>query len=417
MALVGCGDTVTKSMLSVAAAQQEMMASAVSLGTESVHVMHAHRRVLSQPVLALRSLPAFDNSAMDGFGVRAIDVAAASDDQPVRLLKVAGNRADGGAASVGIGVGQCMPIMTGAPLSPGVDAVIMREHIREDGHGVLVSSTVVVGQHIRRVGEDIHAGAEVLPAGVRIHSAALNAVMASGVTTVDVHRRPRVIVFATGDELVEVGAAVGGHQVINSNLYAVCARLHEQGYAATVGGILADNVDDHQHRITAATIDHDVIVTIGGVSMGSHDFVRPALSACGFQLSLWQVAMRPGKPIAFAVHSEERRWAVGLPGNPVSSLVTTELFLLPLLRALEGDRSPLPRLVPARWRGATMTKKAGLALFARVSTTVIDHQLTCTAVAGQGSHQVKSMAQADALAWLDESKDVIQAGDPVLLLM
>jgi molybdopterin molybdotransferase len=398
--------------------QAELIARAPLMPVERVSLLQAAARVLSTDVRAARALPPFDNSAMDGFGAHFVDVEHASEQAPVTLPVVRGNRADGQAPAAALSRGHCMPIMTGAPISAGVDVVLMREHVEEHAHHIVVRQAPRAAQHIRLRGEDVEQQGLVAEAGTRIHPAALNAMLAAGIAQVDVRRAPRVVVFATGDEIVDVGAPYSAHHIINSNAHAVLARLQQASYTAVFGGVLRDSLEAHADALARGAKEFDVVVSIGGVSVGTHDFVRPALQSLDFDVAQWKVAMRPGKPLAFAVRrsGDHAVCAMGLPGNPVSTMVTMELFLLPLLRAAEGDAQPLPFWHVATWAGAAFHKQAGLSHFVRVHASAGTDRMVCSPVGGQGSHQIRGMAQANALARIDSDVTTVNEGDAVRIL-
>lgn len=407
-------------MLSVSVARQKILDAVTPLGAERVWLPEALGRALSSPIVSDRDLPGADNSAMDGYAVRAIDVEAASTVAPVRLPLVGEQRA-GGAALGPVPSGYAARIMTGAFMPPGVDAVIMREQTDEgavtaEGAGeVAVLHAAKAGENIRRRGEDVMRGECIAALGDVVTPGRLNLLAATGQVTVEVHRRPRVCILASGDELKELGQPFGALDVLNSNAHAIAATVRSSGAIAELIGIAADSLDDHIRCIERAR-GADVLVTIGGVSVGTHDFVKPALTAVGATLELWKVAMRPGKPVAFGTWGKQL--VFGLPGNPVSSQVSFELFVRPALLRLQGHLACVPHPVRARLVGRGMTKKAGFRMFARACAFVGDDgAIKVTLDEKQGSGQVSGLARANALCVLAEDQTSIGDGDLVEVML
>lgn len=407
-------------MLSVSVARQKILDAVTPLGAERIFVPEALGRALSSPIVSARDLPGADNSAMDGYGVRAIDVENASAGAPVRLPLVGEQRA-GGVALGAVPPGHAARIMTGAFLPAGVDAVIMREQTDEgevtaEGTGtVAVRHAAKPGENVRRRGEDVLEGECIAAIGDIVTPGRLNLLAATGQVTVDVHRRPRVCILASGDELKELGQPFGALDVLNSNAHAIAAAARSAGAVAELIGIAADSLDDHIACIERAR-GADVLVTIGGVSVGTHDFVKPALAAVGATLELWKVAMRPGKPVAFGTWGKQL--VFGLPGNPVSSQVSFELFVKPALLRLQGQLACNPRPVRARLLGKGMSKKAGFRMFARACAAVDDEGgLTVTLDEKQGSGQVSGLARANALCVLAEEQTSVDDGDLVEVML
>ena len=314
---------------SVAGAQQRLLASLSPLGPESVALGDALGRVLAETLHAGRDLPGFDNSAMDGYAVRAVDIAAASAALPVALPVVGESRAGGQAPE--LTPGRAIRIMTGAPLPAGADTVVRREDTRRQDGDVLIEVAAATGNYIRRRGEDLVAGQAVLAAGRTLTPIEVGIAAALGHDSVRVGRRPRVGVLATGDELVSAGSAPGPGQVVDSNSPMVIAAVREAGGEPTFMGIAADTADDVRRLLQRA--EFDIIVSSAGVSVGAHDHVRDVVAELG-EVNTWRVAMRPGKPML--IGTVGRALFLGLPGNPVSASVTFELFVRPAIRRLPG---------------------------------------------------------------------------------
>jgi molybdopterin molybdotransferase len=378
----------------------------------------AEGRVLAEELRARRDLPAFDNSAMDGVGVRVDDVKAA----PV-ALKLVGSSLPGGPAHVDVlQPGQAVRIMTGGPIPPGVEALVMREHTDESrvDEGVLrVLEAAPPGQHIRRRGEDVSTGDVVGSPGDLLTPARMNLLLSAGHATARVARRPVVAIVASGDELREVGLPLGDKDVVNSNAHAVAAAARELGCEVHLLGIARDSLEDHARRMSDALFA-DVLITIGGVSMGTHDFVRPALEQMGATLEMWRVAMRPGKPIAFGrrARAGARDLLVfGLPGNPVSSMVSFELFVRPALRRLVGLPGTTRPLWAAELVDSQLKKKKGLEHWARGVARLQRGRLKVRLEDAQGSHHVSAMARANALVRAGADVELVDAGSEVEVML
>lgn len=375
-------------------------------------------RRLSSTARSRRALPPETNSAMDGYAV-GVDSAGGAAAGTVQRRVVATSLAGHG-ASVVVGAGEVVAITTGAPIPPGAVAVVMREQCDEGQRGdgvVTINVQPKPGENIRVRGEDVDVDGVVGEAGDALTPARLNLLWSAGHVAVDVVRLPTVAILASGDELRDVGSPYTDAHVINSNAWAIAAACRRLGCAVRMLGIAADTLADHVDKM--AVDDVDVLITIGGVSMGSHDFVRPALEALGATLSVWKLAMRPGKPLAFGTLPRPRRPVLffGLPGNPVSSLVTFELFVQPALRVLAGatrDEVDAPRERGILVDAAPFKKKRGLAFFARAThQRRADGVVEVQTVDRQGSGQVSGLANASALVCFGVDDEVVAPGSPV----
>ncbi|QYE36880.1 molybdopterin molybdotransferase MoeA [Polymorphobacter sp. PAMC 29334] len=325
-------------MLGVDEAQARLLNGVVPLPAETVPFAAALGRILAADVVAKLTQPPFAASAMDGYAIRWADRAG-----PWRLT---GESAAGRSFAGHVGPGETVRILTGAPLPAGADTVVVQEDVARDGDIVTLTGDGPPreGAHIRRAGLDFPAGQSVAAAGSRVTPARIGVAAAAGYATLPVHRRPRVAILATGDELVTPGVAPGPSQIVSSNGVMLTALLGK--YADVIdGGIVADTREALTAAI-AAQADADVLVTIGGASVGDHDLVQPVLREMGATIDFWRIALRPGKPMLAGMLGATR--VVGLPGNPVSAFVCATLFVVPLLRALGGDLDPLPCSIPAR---------------------------------------------------------------------
>ncbi|HEY2703574.1 MAG TPA: gephyrin-like molybdotransferase Glp [Candidatus Dormibacteraeota bacterium] len=382
--------------LSVADAQARILAALTPLSTERVPLAEALGRVLAAPVVSRRTLPPFANSAMDGYAVQAADIAGATAEQPT-VLPVRGESRAGTVPSRRLHAGSAMRIMTGAPLPEGADTVVRHEDTDDGRYSVAIRVAAPLGTSVRLAGEDMRAGDEVLTPGRRLRSGDLAACAALGEVWLEVGRRPRVAVLSTGDELVDPEREPGPGQIVDSNGVAVTAAVRDAGGEAVRLGIARDTLDDLR-RLLEEGARCDLVVTSAGVSVGDHDHVREVVEEMG-SLDLWRVAMRPGRPLA--VGSVRGVPFIGLPGNPVSSQVTFELFARPAILALQGATQPhRPRSVAVTLE--PMDKPEGLETFHRgILERDPDGGPPGVRLTGaQGSGILRSMVLADCLVAL-----------------
>lgn len=318
-------------LLPVDAALAQILDGTSPLGAEEVGISEAAGRVLAADIVAARTQPPFDTSAMDGYAVRAADVAAA----PARLALIGGSIA-GKRFPGKVGPGEAVRIFTGAPLPEGADTILIQENADDHGDGTVTArESVEAGRHIRRAGLDFTQGETVLPAGRALDAAALALAASTNSLPIRVVRRPLVAILSTGSELVAPGTTPGADQIVACNVYAVAALVRDAGGEPLDLGIEPDDETRLRAAIRRALdAGADVIVTLGGASVGEHDLVGAALAAEGMTPGFWKIAMRPGKPLMFGRFGPVR--VLGLPGNPVSSIVCSHLFLKPLVAALAG---------------------------------------------------------------------------------
>jgi molybdopterin molybdotransferase len=369
---------------------------------EPIAVDDALDRVLGADVVAERQLPAWDNSAMDGFAVRSADVPA--------TLPVAGTVAAGVWPAPPLAPGTALRVMTGAPMPAGADAVVIREVVDDCGDRARFAEPARPGQNLRRAGEDVAIGQRVLAAGCTLSAGEIGLLAALGQTHVEVAGRPRVALLSTGDELVELGREPGPGQIINSNAHALAAQVREAGGVPIALGIARDDRADLPAQLRRGWTA-DILCTSGGVSVGDYDYVRDAFAELGVGLEFWKVAMKPGKPLAFGV-AGGGPLIFGLPGNPVSSMVSFELFVRPVIRLLQGaadvDRPQIEVVLQSEYR-----KAAGRAHYVRARLDVSGPEYRATIVARQGSAMLHSMVGIDALVEIPAAAEVVAAGSRV----
>ncbi len=369
------------SLPTITEALAQVLAQAHPLETEDVPVGRAVGRVVAEQATAVTDLPPFDSSAMDGYAVRAADT-------PGRL-SVVGQSAAGAPAQQKLGAGEAIVISTGAVVPAGADAVVPVERTSGD----VEVEGVAPGENIRPRGGDARTGEVVVEPGDLLRPAQLGALAAAGIATLRCARRPRVAVLATGTELRAPGEPLALGEIYESNTVLLRAQLESAGAEVTVLAAVSDHVGATRAAIESG-LDHDVLVTSGGVSVGPHDLVRGALADLGAEEVFWRVAVKPGKPIAFAVRGATL--VFGLPGNPVSSLVGFELFVRPALLALQGARETGPAYLPGRL-GAVVRRTAQRDELVRARSSIEGGAVVLTPLTGQESHMIVRSAAASAL--------------------
>ena len=382
--------------LSAAEASAHVLADLAPLGDERVELREALGRVLARDVESPVSLPPWDNASMDGFAVLASDVRGASESHPVRL-RVIDTIAAGAAATRALEPGTAMRIMTGAPVPQGADTVIRVEDTSTTGDLVEIRDDRDATSNVRVAGEDVRAGVVVMRAGTTLGAPHIGVLSSVGCARPHVYRRPRVAILATGDELVPIEGfedVIAGRRIVSSNSYSLEAAVRAAGGEPVAIWIGADDPDALTQLLRGAE-GCDVIITSGGVSVGDFDFTRDVVGRLGGTLSLWRVRMRPGAPLAFG-----RLFGVpwlGLPGNPVSALVTFELFGRPLIRTLLGSSRPHRRTVPVVL-DEEVVLRAPLTHYLRcVLADDADEQLHARLTGSQSSGMLTSMSAAEAL--------------------
>lgn len=390
-------------------ALDRILALAPPSGTmEDLALPDALGRVLAEAVVAARPLPAFRNSAVDGYAIRGADLAAAAEGVAFRLV----GQARAGAPFGGpVGAGECVRILTGAALPEDADTVVMQEDVRVEGEGVFVAARVLrQGAHVRGIGEDLAAGDSVLEPGLRLAPAHLAAAAAAGRAALRVHRRPRVAYFSTGDELRPLGQALAFGEIHDSNgptLGALLARLPVEPLDL---GIVPDRPEAVRAAFEQAAAEAEAVLTTGGVSVGDTDYVQPTIEALG-ELAFWRVAVKPGKPLA--VGRVGRALLFGLPGNPVSALVTFYQLVQPALRRLAGEREVLPLSLPARAETALPHEPGRLEFQRGILSSGADGALLVRSAGAQGSHVLGAMARANCFILLAAERGDVAPGETV----
>lgn len=400
-------------MISVEEAQESVLSKIEPLGRTRVSVENALGRVLAEDVVSPRSIPPWDNSAMDGYALRSADVAGASRESPATLRVIEELQA-GFEAQKTVGPGEAIRIMTGAPMPKGADAVVLVEETESLGkEEVRIFLAAPPGEAVRPQGEDVQQGEVVFSAGMPMNSAAVGMLANIGRANIYVHQRPRVAILATGEEVVDLGQPLGVGQIYNSNTYALAAQVTEAGGEPLLLGIARDNPKDlarHMRDGLAA----DVLLTSGGVSVGDFDLVKGTLGEMGSDMHFWRVRMKPGKPMAFG--SIQGRPVFGLPGNPVSTMVSFELFVRPALQKMQGKKNFFRPVITATIQHP-LKKSPERRHYVRSVAIYRENGWEVRAVAAQGSNILHSMVRANSLIVFPEFETGIKPGDSVQVMI
>jgi molybdopterin molybdotransferase len=392
-------------LLSFEEARSRLLAGVRGLASERVSLADAAGRVLAEGLVASEALPAFDHSAMDGY---AVDPAGFAGDGPWALA-VRGESSAGRPAPPLAPESACR-IFTGAAVPAGADAIVMQENVTRVGDRVTLAARPKPGQNIRRRGEDIAIGAEAIARGTRLAAGAIALGAMLDRAEVAVARRPRVTIVCTGDELRPAGTAPTPATIPESNSGALAALARQAGAEVRVAPIVRDDPAAVDRALADALDGADVVVTVGGVSVGDYDVVRPALERAGVAIDYWKVAIKPGKPIAVGRRGDT--YVLGLPGNPASAIVTFVLFGSPLLRALQGDASPVPPLLPVRLAHDRKRPPERLELV-RCTLQVEGRDLVARAHDNQSSGAATSLASSEGIAFVPAGAAPMEPGTSV----
>jgi len=395
--------------LTASEAQRLILEATPVLGPEIVPFPAALSRVLAETVVSSRDLPPASNSAMDGFAVRVADLAGASPERPVRL-RVVFEVAAGAAPARAVGAGEAARILTGAPIPAGADSVVRQEDTAREGESVLVRIVPRPRENVRERGEDVRCGERVLESGAVIGPAEVGMLAALGRTVVAVRQRPRVAILSGGDELVEPDADVSGGRIVASNSYSMAAQCRAIGAEPSYLGIARDDPADLERRFRAG-LRADVLVSSAGVSVGDRDYVRPVLEKIGCTLVFWGVKIKPGYPVCFGRFTAgDGPLVFGLPGNPVSAMMTFEQFVRPALLKMAGHRvwfRPRVRATLAE----RLQKGPGRLHFVRVALERKGDQVIARSTGTQSSGALRSMTLASGLLIFPAEETVLNPGD------
>jgi molybdopterin molybdotransferase len=382
-----------------------------TLGLERLNLLQAQGRVLGEDVVAPRNIPPWDNSAMDGYAVRWPDVQKASPANPA-VLNVLSDLPAGRIYEGRVGPGEAVRIMTGAPLPRGADTVVQVEDTKKSGAAVKIFAGPGKGKNIRRAGEDVKAGERVLVKGTVLQPAHIGMLASFQRSFVSVFQQPRVAILATGDELLEIDAPWEEAKIVNSNSYSLAAQVAACGGLPIQLGIAKDRMEDLLSKIRQG-LTADLLLTSGGVSVGDYDLVKEMLKKLG-EISFWKVAMRPGQPLAFGLLSQKPLF--GLPGNPVSSMISFEQFVRPSVLKMSGHQNLFRPVLKAELK-ERVEKKTGLVHFVRCRLFLDGGKICASTTGEQGSAILSSMVKAQGLIVLPRDITVVRPGEVVSVIL
>ncbi|MBP9090870.1 molybdopterin molybdotransferase MoeA [bacterium] len=418
-------------MLTYEQALKAILDNCQPLSRETISLGNSLRRVIAEPIKANFDLPQFNNSAVDGFGVLVEDLIGASPTNPATLTIIgevsAGANPSLGNSSARLNPGQCIRILTGAPVPADVEAIVMKEVCQtqeplqkkendqkqaSQPETIAVSTSTRIGENIRLQGEEIEAGATVLQPGTRISPPVLGLIATLGVSELSVYRTPRVAVISTGDELIEPGLPIAEGQIYNSNSYALVAALNALGVTEVQRFHAKDNRAETSKVLQEALDFADIVISAGGVSVGEYDFIKEVCEEQGVETIFWRIAIKPGKPVYFGVNRSAKagQLVFGLPGNPVSALVTFNLFVRPAIARMQAA-STTNRHFQAK-AARHLKKKAGRLDFVRGKLS-LDNSIEISAMptVGQESHMLTGLAKADCLMHFARELEFLPEGE------
>jgi len=395
-------------MITVEKALQSIFLNFHPLGLEKVNILDARARVIGEDVFATHNIPSADNSAMDGYAVRHIDTKGATRVNPLHL-KVIEEIPAGKVPQKRLKKGEASRIMTGAIIPDAADAIVRQEDTKKIGKTVIIYTSVKEGQDIRFAGEDVQKEELVISKGSVVSPAQIGMLASLGRAFVSVYQKPRVAIIATGDELVDIENDPPPAKIVNSNSYSLAAQVLECGAIPLILGIAKDKKSELQEKFKTA-LHADLIISSGGVSVGDFDFVKDVMGEIGNAMHFWQLAMKPGKPLAFGAIKGIPLF--GLPGNSVSALVSFEQFVRPYLLKMQGHTKIFRQTIRAL-SSQEIQKKKGVKHFIRAIVKKEKNQYVAAITGEQGSGILKSMVLANALIALKENETKVKKGDPV----
>jgi len=392
-------------VISVEEALAAILSQVQPLGTERVAISDSLGRVLAEDIIAPCNVPPFDNSSMDGYAVRHEDISPGC---PVKL-KIASDLPAGYTAAEPLKSGEAIRIMTGAPMPEGADTVIMQEDTSAEGALVTILQASPKGTNIRRAGEDIKKGSLLFHSGAMLRPGHIGTLASIKRAVVSVYQQPRVAILSTGDELVDIDGEITPGKIVSSNSYSLAALVRDAGALPVTLGIARDTKQALKERLCEG-LHADIILSSGGVSVGDYDFVKEVLRELGLDMKFWKVAMRPGQPLAFGMIGGKP--AFGLPGNPVSAMVSFEQFVRPSIRKMGGHAKLYRSTIEAIAREKVAARE-GRIFFARCLVTRQDGVCYATTTGEQGSGILMSMARANGLMIVPDTAEGVNPGDKV----
>ena len=395
-------------MITVEEALNKILSHIQLLGSEKVSILEALGRVIAEDIYANRNIPPLDNSGMDGYAVRSEDIRDADQNHPVRS-EVIEDLPAGFISTRTVGRGEAIRIMTGAPIPKGADAIIPVEYTKKEDGFVVIFKAVSPGENIRRAGEDVKQGERVISSGDLIRPAEVGMLASVGRSFVSVYQKPMVAILCTGEELVDVDGHLDKGKIVSSNSYALAAQVKDCGAIPVQLGIAKDQKEEIKEKLLQG-LRADVLISSAGVSVGDYDFVKEILNDLGMEMVFWKVAMKPGKPLAFGTIKEKP--VFGLPGNPVSSMVSFEQFVRPSLLKMMGHHQIFRPIIEAILK-EDIRKEPGSRHFVRATVIFERDHYFVTTTGAQGSGILRSMVKANGLVVIPEDREIVRAGEKV----
>lgn len=392
-------------MLSVKEAQEKVINSKVTIKPKKATILESLHYVLAEELVSKDFIPAFDNSSVDGYAVKAIDILGAEKNYPVKLKLFKEDIPAGKSSSFSLEPGMCIQIMTGAPIPQGCDCVVMKEDALKEGKDVLVFRECRQGENIRYKGEDVSQGDIVLKKGSKIYPADIGLMASVGISEITINTPPLVGVISTGDELIDVGQNLAFGKVRDSNSYSLAAQIIESGAQYKRYGIVPDDKPSIKKKIMEGLQQCDILILTGGVSVGDYDFVKEILDDIGAEFVFWRVNQMPGKPLAFLTYKD--RFIFGLPGNPVSVMICFEMYVRPLIKKFMGDKNLFRDKIQARAL-EDYDHIEGRTDFVRVYLENTEDGIYFKHTGMQGSGILTSMSVADGIAVFPEDRGKIE---------